>query len=457
MREDFIAQLDPYLALIPKRLGSRYRLDLLGAEAAQAAARRPAEEAGVDFTPEAAARLVDDLRRVRVQRGTTVSDELGPYVEPVQLQVVCRQLWATLPADATAIETGDVAAVGNVDDALADFYVELVKAVAASTGVTERALRAWFDERLITEQGFRTQVHEGPGDGAGPEVLRELEDAHLIRADRRRGTDWYELAHDRLVAPIRASNEAWQKVNLSPLQLEAQLWEDNDRKGHLMTGEALAAAETWAANHVHELLAVDRDYLDACRAEHVRAERERRASRRNKVLAVVASVVGVLALVVGALALVQSREAKRQEDRRKQSEAGRHRRQGGPGTARRVRGVERGRRAQLRPRHQAAGAAVRLRHRGRRQVGAHPRPDDLTPLPPSRPGHRLDGRRAQPRRRTARARDRAGPGRDGRRGDAGTAPAGHRGRPGGGRRRQSHRPARGGGEPGAGHPGVGPR
>ena len=146
-------------------------------------------------------------------------------------------------------------------------------------------------------------MHEGPGDGAGPEVLRELEDAHLIRADRRRGTDWYELAHDRLVAPIRASNEAWQKVNLSPLQLEAQLWEENDRKGHLMTGEVLAAAETWAANHVHELLAVDRDYLDACRAEHVRAERERRASRRNKVLAVVASVVGVLALVVGAVGL----------------------------------------------------------------------------------------------------------------------------------------------------------
>ncbi|MEN8239987.1 MAG: hypothetical protein ABFR53_12405, partial [Actinomycetota bacterium] len=37
-------------------------------------------------------------------------------------------------------------------------------------------------------------------------VLSQLEGAHLIRADRRRGTQWYELTHDRFVEPIRASN-----------------------------------------------------------------------------------------------------------------------------------------------------------------------------------------------------------------------------------------------------------
>ena len=97
MREDFIAQLDPYLALVPTRLSARYRLDLLGPAAAKLAARRPAEDAGVEFDPAAADRLIDDLRRVRVQRGTMVTEELGPYVEPVQLQVVCRQLWSSLP------------------------------------------------------------------------------------------------------------------------------------------------------------------------------------------------------------------------------------------------------------------------------------------------------------------------------------------------------------------------
>lgn len=96
MREDFIAQLDPYAGLVPKRFATRYRLDLLRASAAKIAARRPAEAAGVQFTEAAADRLVDDLRRVKVQRGSLVTEELGPYVEPVQLQVVCRQLWSSL-------------------------------------------------------------------------------------------------------------------------------------------------------------------------------------------------------------------------------------------------------------------------------------------------------------------------------------------------------------------------
>jgi hypothetical protein len=96
MREDFIAQLDPYLSLVPKRLSSRYRLDLLGVDAARVAMRRPAAEQGVDFSLDAANHLIDDLRRVRVQRGGQVVEELGPYVEPVQLQVVCRQLWSSL-------------------------------------------------------------------------------------------------------------------------------------------------------------------------------------------------------------------------------------------------------------------------------------------------------------------------------------------------------------------------
>ena len=93
-------------------------------------------------------RLVDDLRTVRVQRGTTVSDEPGPYVEPVQLQVVCRQLWTSLGDDATAIEPDDVDALGNVDDALADFYVDQVRVRRRrAPAASEREIRDWFDGR----------------------------------------------------------------------------------------------------------------------------------------------------------------------------------------------------------------------------------------------------------------------------------------------------------------------
>jgi WD40 repeat protein len=330
MREDFIAQLDPYLGLIPKRLASRYRLDLLGVDAATAAARLPAAELGVDFTPAAAHRLVDDLRAVRVQRGTTVSDELGPYVEPVQLQVVCRRLWASLDADAVAIQPEAVEAIGNVDDALADFYDDQVRSASGVAGVSEREIRAWVDEALLTEQGFRTEVSDGPRTNSAG-VLRALEDGHLIRAERRRGTQWYELAHDRLVPPIQTSNAAWRQANLSTLQREAQTWDQRSRPaGLLMTGEVLLAATAWADAHPDELLAVDRDYLQACQAEERRAERERIAARRNRRLAILTSIIGVVAvlgLIAALLAYRQTaqskREAARAADREAEAAAGR--------------------------------------------------------------------------------------------------------------------------------------
>ena len=209
MREDFIAQLDPFQAFIPTQFGNRYRLELLGPAAAREAIQMPAAKAGVEFSDEAADRLVDDLRRIRVDRGTESTLELGPNIEPVQLQVVCSQLWERLPPDATSIQPDDVVAGGNVNEALAGYYSSQVHTVAAQTHVREGHIRDWFEDKLITDDGFRTQTREGPGQ-KGNEVLPALENAHLIRADRRRGTLWYELTHDRFVEPIRVSNAAYR-------------------------------------------------------------------------------------------------------------------------------------------------------------------------------------------------------------------------------------------------------
>ena len=97
LREDYVGALDPYLRPIPTRLSNRFRLDLLGTEAAQQAIRQPARDSGVDYAPSAVTRLVNDLRQVQVQRADgTLEDQLGPYVEPVQLQVVCYRLWQHL-------------------------------------------------------------------------------------------------------------------------------------------------------------------------------------------------------------------------------------------------------------------------------------------------------------------------------------------------------------------------
>ena len=174
MREDWIGGLDPYVRWLPTRLSTTLRLDFLGEAAARSAIQSPAIDAGVTFSDAAASKLVDDLRRIRVQRPDGVTEEPGPYVETGQLQVVCRRLWERLPPGATEIERSHVEAVGDVDSALADYYVERVRAIAGETGTGEDAIREWFDRQLITEQGFRAQVLRGPaGDGeTGEEVLR---------------------------------------------------------------------------------------------------------------------------------------------------------------------------------------------------------------------------------------------------------------------------------------------
>lgn len=81
MREEFIAALEPFARLIPTRLSTTFRLDLLGEKAAQVALRAPAADSGVTFSDAAACELVDELRRTCVQRSDGPHEELGPYVE----------------------------------------------------------------------------------------------------------------------------------------------------------------------------------------------------------------------------------------------------------------------------------------------------------------------------------------------------------------------------------------
>ena len=162
IREDWIAGLDPFTRAIPTRFANTYRLDLLGEAAARAAITQPAADAGVHFSEAAATKLVNDLRRVRVQRQDVASEELGPSVEPVQLQVVCSRLWDGLPEGTTEIDEADVEHAGDVDAALAGYYADRVAAAASQTGVSERAIRDWIETALMTEQGFRDQALHGP-------------------------------------------------------------------------------------------------------------------------------------------------------------------------------------------------------------------------------------------------------------------------------------------------------
>jgi hypothetical protein len=104
LREDFVAPLEPYAELLPNRLRARYYMQRMGQDAALEAVRRPAATYGLPFAAGVAETLVDNLRRVRVQ--FRAEPQLGEYVEPVQLQVVCYELWQKLHALSGPAPTG---------------------------------------------------------------------------------------------------------------------------------------------------------------------------------------------------------------------------------------------------------------------------------------------------------------------------------------------------------------
>ncbi len=246
MREEFPAGLDPYLRLIPTRFKTTFRLELLQEEAARQAIQQPARQTGVLFSDEAAVKLTNDLCRVRVQQLNGSTEECpGLYVEPVQLQVVCYRLWDHLPAGTSEIQETHIQRAGDVNTALAGYYADRVAATVQTTGVRERIIREWFDKQLITEQGLRGQVLHGPkqSQGLSNRAIIPLVDAHLVRAENRRGATWYELAHDRLISPVRNNNADWFQANLSTLQRQAALWDEQNRPvGLLLRGDALKNA-----------------------------------------------------------------------------------------------------------------------------------------------------------------------------------------------------------------------
>ena len=313
MREDHVAALDPYLRPIPTRLKATFRLDLLNADGARLAVQRPARDQGVEFTEEAVTKLVDDLRQVAVQGPTgAIEQQLGLYVEPVQLQVVCYRLWEKLDANVKEIAPEYVAATGDVDSALADYYAERVAQIAVQSGVKERVIREWFDRRLITESGIRSQVMRGSSDGddLNDEAIQSLVNVHLIRGEERRGVMWIELAHDRLVKPIRKNNAVWSERNLSVLQHQAAVWQSRGRSDALcLRAEALDEAKEWAEIHAAEMTATETEFLEVCN----RSQDARQGKRLRRIVAALAVVMAALSLLAG-LAIRQSHTANRERE-----------------------------------------------------------------------------------------------------------------------------------------------
>lgn len=332
MREDYIAYAEDYIHLLPELHTARYGMKPMGEKAASDAIQLPVAERR-PYAAGVAAELVKNFRLVQTKMpdGRIVMEE-GPYVEPVQLQVVCKQLWETIRGEAKAqIDREDLERVSKgkdlstfVVEALKGFYNDKIAEVLAEAGgkVDEAGLRRWFGDELITEMGTRDILSQGSGQtrGLSNEVVSVIERTGLIRSEIGASGARYELTHDRFIEPIRQANEEWHRrqVQQDPLLAKAEAWEqshaDPARRDPalLLSGSALADARAYAEARRGQVSEELQAFIEASR--NAEDKRNARNARRFRNLSWALGVAAAIAFIAMLFALDFGREASKERE-----------------------------------------------------------------------------------------------------------------------------------------------
>ncbi len=290
IREDFLAAIEKYKNILPKELRTRFRMDKLGPDAAIKAIEKPAAKAGKFFGEGVAQILVNNLRQSK-KKGQTVETS---FVEPVQLQVVCHELWKALETSGSdRILAEDLQKFGEIDKALINFYENAIQRIAQECDVRESKIRNLFTNHLITPGNYRGQVSE-VAIGAlelTKEVMDKLVDVHLLQCEFVRGGLWYELIHDRFIEPVILSNREWFTKGASGSNLinMVNTWLEADRQeNRLITGPILKEQIDWLNNHKEFETEAVNEFLDACREKEtqdkIRAEYVQELERQRDLL-----------------------------------------------------------------------------------------------------------------------------------------------------------------------------
>lgn len=304
MREDYIAGLDSYMHLLPEKLRTRFRLEHLRAKPAKLAITEPLKGTGRSFDKGVAEELVENLLKIPAMSPGS-EWETGQYIEPVQLQVVCDTLWLALDPEESVITHEHLKKHGDVNQALSAFYERSVKSVAEKCDVSEGFLRTWFGRKLIRLEGVRGIVYRGETHTAKlpNNAVDELDNLHLIKGELRGNAQWYELAHDRLIGPIRQSNERW----LSGLKAVGETWRHLENRADEWDLNGRGIAELLNEGELH-LLDSWRNSGEAAAVEPsknlsdlIEASRSAKSSRFAKRLALAVAAMIVVVVCMGGM------------------------------------------------------------------------------------------------------------------------------------------------------------
>ena len=344
MREDFIAELDPYVSLLPEKLRTRFRMEPLREKTALGAVTEPLKRVQSNghrkFADGVAETLVHNLLDIKVRTPEGIKKVSGEFVEALQLQVVCRALWDNLSPTDELITAEHLEAYGDVDKALMHFYENAIEKTATTTGIKQGKLRTWIERTLITPNGTRGTVFRGDKETGGipNAVADELENQRIMRMELRGGAQWYELTHDRFVETVQASNQKWLLARPAVEQARKRLeeraadWDRNDRnEKNLLDDVELSVAERWMASSDASEIEPSREltaYLRASRqlsetkAKEIQ-EREQRLEQEAKTarlfrkltkLIGTVTVLGAVALCLAVILGLQARAARQQAE-----------------------------------------------------------------------------------------------------------------------------------------------
>lgn len=143
-------------------------------------------------------------------------------IESFQLQILCQHVEEVivLGRNDSHVESSDI---GDLGEIYKSYYESSIQKLPADT---REAAKILIEEGLVFEDDKRRlSLYEGQIQrdyGVGPELLRNLVDTHLIRAEPHTGGGYaYEVSHDSLVGPILRAKQR---------RLEARTLEDLEKR-----------------------------------------------------------------------------------------------------------------------------------------------------------------------------------------------------------------------------------
>ena len=327
MREEYIAQFEVFAYGLPDKLRTRMRLEPLRERAAVEAIRGPLERIGLFFekgekdSDNPAEGLVRELLKIHIDAGANKRNEIaGEFVEPIQLQVVCQNMWRNFPDELKAcaaeprglprekkIIARDQIKIGDVTQALAEHYDRAIEDASRASGTSRRQLRRWFGYSLITGAGMRGIALATSDETAQlPQSALEVFLAQrLVRKESRGGSEWYELTHDRFIEPIQRSNRAWFEQRAVSEALLLKLEAKAGTAGVFLDESETRDAEAFLASPDGRVIGLSPRVESLVRASRLHANQEARQRRMKLTLAWSTIAVLLLALVGSIYAVIR--------------------------------------------------------------------------------------------------------------------------------------------------------